>query len=253
MNRTILTPFFLGRFVPGLLDLTSEASVVNDQEPEGSVQLERMSSVHGRLAEAVVAAVSAGLRPVSIAGDCCTSLAVMAGLERAGVRPHLIWFDAHGDFNTFETSPSGFLGGMPLAMMVGRGELQLIRDLGLNPLVESRATLTDGRDLDPLEREALEASRVHFVPRVEALVEDSLPEGPICVHYDTDIVTSAEVPAQNYPVPGGPAADDLGRVFDRLAATGRIVAASVSTWNPELQGAAVSRRISMELLRRLVG
>jgi len=252
MKRTILTPFFLDQLVPGLLDLTSAASVVNDQEPEGSDQLERMSSIHGRLAEEVAAAVSSGVRPVSIAGDCCTSLAVMAGLERAGVRPHLIWFDAHGDFNTFETSPSGFLGGMPLAIMVGRGELRLIRALGLEPLVESRVTLTDGRDLDPLEREALEASRVHFVPRVEALVEDRIPAGPIYVHYDTDIVTAAEVPAQNYPVPGGPGAGDLGRVFDRLAATGRIVAASVSTWNPELDGAAESQRISMDLLHRLV-
>ncbi len=253
MNRTVLTPFFLDSLVPGLLELSSGDSVLNDREPAGKDLLERISSVHCRLADQVAAAVSSGFRPVSIAGDCCTSLAVMAGLERVGVCPHLIWFDAHGDFNTFETSPSGFLGGMPLAMMVGRGEQRLVRALGLTPLAESRVTLTDGRDLDPLEREALAASRVNFLPRVEALLEGSLPDGPIYVHYDTDIASAVEVPAQNYPVPGGPGAKELRRVFDRLAGTGKIVAVSVSTWNPKLPDAAVSRSVSMELLRRLLG
>jgi arginase len=83
---------------------------------------------------------------VSIAGDCCTSLGVAAGLLAAGIDPTLIWFDAHGDFNTWETTPSGFLGGMPLAMLAGRGEQTIVHGVGLKNLEESNIYLADARE-----------------------------------------------------------------------------------------------------------
>ncbi len=56
------------------------------------------------------------------AGDCVASLGVAAGLQRAGIEPSVAWLDAHGDFNTWETTPSGFMGGMPLAVLAGLGD-----------------------------------------------------------------------------------------------------------------------------------
>ena len=81
-----------------------------------------MSILHKEIAKHVSAALTGGSLPVSIAGDCCTAIGVMAGLQKARIQPLFIWFDAHGDFNTWETTPSGFLGGMPLAMIAGMGE-----------------------------------------------------------------------------------------------------------------------------------
>src|SRR5512136_997268 len=97
-----------------------------------------MSVLHQPLAEFTAQTVLHGDRPVSLAGDCCTPLGVLAGLQQAGLVPVLLWLDAHGDFNTWETTPSGFLGGMPLAMLVGRGDQTMAQAVGLRPLPESR-------------------------------------------------------------------------------------------------------------------
>ena len=105
---------------PGLEALACPSWRVNRPVlPEGDPR-DRMAIVHEAIAAWVEETLKRGRRPVSIAGDCCTSIGVLAGLQRAGVHPTLIWFDAHGDFNTPETTPSGFLGGMPLAMITGR-------------------------------------------------------------------------------------------------------------------------------------
>ena len=80
-----------------------------------------------------------------------------------------------------------------------------------------------------------------------------LPEGPLYVHFDTDILTSGEVPAQNYPVADGPTAELLGAVFEHLAESGRVVAASLSSWNPDLDRDRASEAICLAVYRRLLG
>ena len=115
---------------------------------------------------------------VVLSGDCVASLAVLAGVQRRGVRPSLVWFDAHGDFHTEASTTSGYLGGLPLAKAVGRGDLILPEAFGLTSLGEESVTLVDGRDLDPAEAEALAGSKVTHVSVAE-LDTDRLPEGPM--------------------------------------------------------------------------
>ncbi len=192
-----------------------------------------------------------GRRPVSIAGDCLSAIGVLAGLVRAGFDPFLIWFDAHGDFNTRETSPSGFLGGMPLAMIAGRGDQSIIQAVGLKPLSESRIILSDARDLDPGEKASLRSSAVSHLSDPRDLLRRPLPHGPLYVHLDTDVITPGEAPAQNYPAQGGLSVAELGAVFRRLAASGRIAAVSLSSWNPKLQQSELSQESSLSLLEAL--
>ena len=251
-NRMILTPLFLDQLRPGLKELAEADWRINEPDlPVGDVQ-QRMIAVHQPLSELVKTAVLSGERPLSIAGDCCTTIGVLAGLQKAGMDPTLIWFDAHGDFNTWATSPSGFLGGMPLAMLVGRGEQTMGEGVGLAPLSESRVILTDARDLDPQEAQTVEASAVMHLPDVTDLLEMPLPAGPLYIHFDVDVIDVADAPAMSYPAPGGPSVANLAEVFDRLAASGQVAAVSVSAWNPELDGDGRSRKVSMELLSRLV-
>jgi len=261
-DRIVVTPFFLDRPVPRLAALADDDWgddwVVNrpalDHDGEaGDDTQARMSRLHRPLAEIVAETIGQGRRPVSLCGDCCSAIGVLAGLQRAGLDPTLLWFDAHGDFNTWETSPSGFLGGMPLAMLVGRGEQTMARAVGLRPQPEERVILSDARDLDPGEREALDRSSVAQVADVARLSDLPLPEGPLYVHFDTDILTSDEVPAQNYPVADGPTAAALGAVFERLAETGRVVAASLSSWNPDLDRDGASEATCLAVYRRLLG
>lgn len=252
-NRFILTPFFLDRPRPELMEVAKADTRVNEPDlPEGDTQ-ERMIAIQRPLAELVKTAVHSGERPVSIAGDCCTTIGVLAGLQKAGLDPTLIWFDAHGDFNTWETTPSGFLGGMPLAMLVGRGEMRMGEGVGLTPLAESKVIMTDARDLDPGEATAVQGSAVIHLRQVTDLLERPLPEGPLYIHFDVDVLDTADLPAVSYPAPGGPALADLERVFDRLAQSGQVTAVSVSSWTPELDQDGRSRDLAMSLLGRLLG
>jgi arginase len=251
-NRLIVSPFFLDEPLTELRALAGEDWVVNSPALPGGDQQARMSAIHGALADLVAESVAGGDRPVSIAGDCCTAIGVLAGLQRAGVEPTLIWFDAHGDFNTWETTPSGFPGGMPLAMLVGRGEGTMPAAVGLETLPEASVCLTDARDLDPAEREALLESEVVHLTGVEDLMEYPLPGGPLYVHFDVDVVTPEEAPAQNYPAPGGPSSSTLDAVFRRLAESGQVAAVSLSSWNPRLDKDGGSQEVFMSLLETLV-
>jgi arginase len=179
-------------------------------------------------------------------------LAVFAGLQKAGLKPNLLWFDAHGDFNTWETTPSGFLGGMPLAMMVGRGEQTLPQNVGLQTVPESDIMLTDARDLDPGERMALEQSVVNVRTDPETLIDGPIPEGPLYVHFDSDILNPAEAPAMSYLAAGGPPSEVLRQVFKRLARGGQVIAVSLSAWNPKMDTDGRSRELVMSLLDELV-
>jgi arginase len=251
-NRFILTPFFLDQPIAGLNPLVEADWVINNPSLPDRTRLERMAALYEPLAVLVQTTVAQEERPVSIAGDCCTSLGVLAGLQRAGIDPTLIWFDAHGDFNTWETTPSGFLGGMPLAMLVGRGEQSLAARLDLASLPEESVILSDGRDLDPAEREALAGSDILHLPNVVQLLKVDLPPGPLWVHFDTDVIDAESAPGMNYPVAGGPSPSQLKEAFGFIAGTGRLVAVSLSSWNPELDQDGRSRAASLELLRVLI-
>lgn len=253
LDRFVLSPFFLDEELPALLELAEEGWIVNRPPLPSGEQQARMSAVQRPLAELVRGTVERGERPVSVAGDCCSMIGVVAGLQGAGVRPTVVWFDAHGDFNTPETSPSGFVGGMPLAILVGRGDQAMPRAVGLEPVPEERVILADARALDPGERELVSASRITHLERVADLLDHPLPEGPILVHFDTDVVDPSEVPAHHYPAPGGPSSEAVREVFRHLAATGRVAAVSVSTWDPRLDGDGPSRRVSMSLVGALTG
>ena len=248
----ILTPYFLDQPRPGLEELYQPEWQINQVELTGNAVIRRIAEIHASLADLVEGAVQHGRLPISIAGDCCTALGVLAGLVRSGLIPHLIWFDAHGDFNTWETTPSGFLGGMPLAMLAGLGEQTVLDILGIDPLPQKRIILTDARDLDPGEAELVAASQLTHLSDPLSLLETPLSEGPIWVHFDTDVVDPDYVPAQNYPAPGGINPDDLGWVFRHLAASGNIIAVSLSSWAPGLPGAEESRDICMGLLEMLI-
>ncbi len=252
-NQFILTPFFLDRYSALLEEVLQPGWTLNRAElPEAGEQQHKMSAYQHPLADFVAGCAGRGVRPVSVAGDCCTAIAFLAGLQRAGLEPQLIWLDAHGDFNTWETTHSGFLGGMPLAMMVGRGEQTLMQAVGARPLAETDVILCDGRDLDDEERLALAASRVtHLHSPVDLLAHPAL-DRPLYIHFDVDIINPNDAPAMSYQTPGGPAADELSACFRSLAVTRRIVGVSLSTWNPTLDSDKRSREVCMALLSDLV-
>ncbi len=226
----IAVPYFIGTAMSGLVT-PGPCFGLSPTLPDGTPQ-QRMAVLYRHLADRVALET----RPLIYAGDCFAPIGVLAGLQRAGIDPTLIWFDAHGDFHTWQTTQSGFLGGMPLAMIVGRGEQTIVDGAGLAPLDERRVVLVGARDLDPGEEEAVATSVLTVLSMVDVISKDP-PPGALHVHIDLDVVDPREMPAHNYPVPGGPSLRDMQGVLAHLAATGRVAAISFSTWNPALPGA----------------
>jgi arginase len=170
--------------------------------------------------------------PVVLSGDCLTALAVLAGVQRSGIDAALVWFDAHGDFHTEQTTSSGYLGGLPLAKAVGRGDLSLPEGLGLIPLAEDRVLLVDGRDLDPPEVVALGASQVRRAT-VDSVCA-ALPDGPLHVHVDLDVFDASLLTGLRFPAARGPGIEAVAGAVGTIAESGRLVALSIAaTWRPD--------------------
>jgi len=249
-TRWILTPQFFELPEPALAGVVPDGASLNGPHDIPDRSFFNLAKVHKPIAEFVNHAVLSGCVPVSVAGDCCAAIPVMAGLQVAGIAPVLVWLDAHGDFNTPETSPSGFLGGMPLAMMVGRGPQDLCSGVGMSPIDESSVWVVDGRDLDLLEREALEASQVHQVDMTgfEALQLNR----PVHLHLDIDVIDASEAPGTRYPVADGPSVAEAIAACRAFVEANEIVAISVSGWTGELDENGVTGAACDAVLQSIV-
>jgi arginase len=233
-------PYFLGQ----KLDQGTEVDQVHDSGiareigaawvtimPDYATHTTPVTAVNKALAEAILA--HRDHFPIIFAADCTSALGAVKGLvSEAGLG--VVWLDAHGDFNTPETSPSGFLGGMPLAMLVGRGEQNLMTGVGLQPLHEQDVILTDARDLDPGEAAALKASAVIHLPDVRDLQTFPLPDKPLYVHLDVDVINPDEMPAIRYAATGGPSLADTTAGLQRVVREGQVAGLLISLWNSDL-------------------
>jgi len=241
---TFAVPFFIGAPMLGF-EVPEPYTVIEPDLPDAT-PTERMAVLYDEVAEAV----SQTSLPVVYAGDCLSIIGVTGGLQRRGIDPTVVFFDAHGDFHTWETTASQFLGGMPLAMLSGRGEQTILEGVRVEPVDDDRIWLVDGRDLDPGEDEAVERSGIHHVS--VRWITDDPPPGDLYVHVDVDVVDPLEMPAVNYPTPNGPSVEAIVRAVGALHATGRVRAFSISSWNPALEGADVAatatRRIAAPFL-----
>jgi arginase len=159
--------------------------------------------------EALGAALDAGDQPVLLASDCSICVATLPAVALREPAARVVWLDAHGDFNTPATTGSGFLGGMCLAAACGRWDSGF--GAGVDP---RRVVMSDGRDLDPAEREELDAAGVRIVP--PHAVADAVRGERVFLHLDLDILDPS-VMAAGVPAPGGLSMDELRALLADLA------------------------------------
>ena len=233
----IQVPYHLDEYLPDL-DVPLPPDVVLTPDLPGGDMWGRLGALYSSLAAAVAGEAGRGVRPVVMSGDCTTALGTMSGLQRAGVDAGIVWFDAHGDVQTLETTTSGYLGGLPLRLLVGyRPELIATR-LGLRAVPEHQVTLVGARDLDPPEVSYLASAQIRRCG-VDELDAAGLPGGPLYVHVDLDVIDPAQLPGLRFPAPGGPGAAQLAGALNVLLGTGRVAAIGVAcTWYPGHSAAA---------------
>lgn len=228
---------------------TGEFLVLNPDLPDGDVW-QRMAALHAAAADQIAAAVRAGGTTTVLSGDCLVAMAALAGAQRAGVHPGIVWFDAHGDVHTLQTSTSGYLGGTSLRLVLGAHPELLAGPLGLQPLTEDRAVLVDARDLDPAEADYLATAGIRRTT-VDGLDAGDLPDGPLILHVDLDVIDAAELPGLLFPAPGGPPVSAVVEAVRRVLATGRVSVLDIACpWKPA--GEQRAQQARTDLLRALI-
>jgi arginase family enzyme len=174
-----------------------------------------------------------------VAGNCSVALTTLAAVHRHRPDARVLWLDAHGDFNTPETTQSRFLGGMPLSGAVGVWDA----GLGAEPFPPEGVVMAGVRDLDPLERQLLEDSPVTVVGAgLDTLVavQNALDRGAVYVHLDVDVLDPEHMPAQ-FPAPGGLRPDKLYDLLEAVADECEIVGVEVTALtDPEYAGTVAS-------------
>ena len=217
-------------------------------EIQTSFELMRM------LAGAVREALESGRFPIVLAGNCNTAIGTVAGLGADSVG--VAWFDAHGDFNTPETTRSGFLDGTAVAIITGRCWTQLSATIpGFMPIADERVCLIGTRDLDSLEAALLDESSVEVIEPKH--LRSSLPRAlrsirkhveSMYVHLDLDVLDSAVAPANTYALSGGLTLDDAEDALSQIAAEFRIAGITLSAYDPAVDTNGDAARAAIRLI-----
>jgi arginase len=226
--------------------------VLEPELPDGDIW-QRLAALDDAAANQIAAAVdgwaAGGDTTTVVSGDCLVALATLAGVQRAGLDPGLAWFDAHGDVHTLETSASGYLGGLSLRLALG-AHADLFGRLGLRALREDRVVLVDARDLDPPEAAYLAGSSVRCSSVADLGVSD-LPDGPLVLHLDIDVIDPVDLPGLLFPAPGGPSSSAVLAAVRRVLDTGRVAAFDIALpWHPAADGR--SERVRADLVAALL-
>jgi arginase len=191
------------------------------------------------LAVPIVREAIAGERRILILSGNCGPAALSAIGALNSQTTGVVWFDAHADFNTPDTSASGFLDGMSLAILTGRCWPSLAaRFAGFEPAPEANIVLVGARDFDSREATALRQSAIATISPLKmdaltrAVEELSKRVENIYVHLDVDVLDKSEGSANSYASAGGLSAQALYAALEAVEQSGRIRAASITSYEP---------------------
>ena len=208
--------------------------------------------------------VAAGDFAVFLGGDHSISIGSIAAASQRGP-VGVVWVDAHSDFNTPETSPSGNIHGMPVSALVGEGASPLVEVGATRPALKTSQIVQIGiRDLDAAERERLIRSGINvFTMRhvdelgmavVARQALDRLRHLPrIHVSLDMDSLDPAEAPGVGTPVPGGLTYREAHLLMEILGDSGRVTSLDIVEINPILDEMNKTAELAVELAASLLG
>ena len=225
----------------------------------------RMGLANGHLAEHVARVEKEGSLAVGLLANCNALMGMLGGLQDSGETGGgrtvgLVWIDAHGDFNTPETTLSGMLGGMPVAVSAGLALHRLRRESHLDPPIHTDHIVMAGvRDTDPEEQPLLEEHGLAIIPPENLRAGSEAVHEPmrrlsggvdlIYVHVDMDVLDPSEVPGHGLTVPGGPTSHELAATLAEIFRYPRVSGlgiASTPAYDDDPDG--VSRQAAYRLI-----
>ena len=210
-------------------------------------------------------ALDDGYFPLAIGGDHSIAMGTTAALSRRYRKIGVLWIDAHGDFNTEETTISGNIHGMSLATACGRGSPNLVGQLGRSSVAEEHCVLIGARDLDPLEREALKKSKVAvFTMRdidelgMYKVMKKALKiacDGTDALHvsFDLDSMDPLDAPGVGTPVQGGITYREAHLAMEMISECGKLKSLEVVELNPILDRYNNTGKLAIGLITSALG
>lgn len=219
-----------------------------------------------RTAGAVATSLQAGHFPLVLGGDHSVAIGSIHGAARQR-KLGVLWVDAHADFNTPETTPSGNIHGMPLAALCGLGDPRLTSLWGQSApaLDPQRVAVIGARDLDPGEKRNLKEAgvlvmsmeqidRLGMVRAVEKAIERiSRDVDGIFLSFDMDSLDPRHAPGVGTPVPGGLTYREAHLVCELVAETGKLVGLDLVEVNPILDVQNTTAALAVELAMSALG
>jgi len=212
-----------------------EPGGIERPNPPASTEIATSFSLYREVAVRAREARSNGALPIVLGGNCGVTLGAIADQSDVGV----LWLDAHADFNTPETTTSGFLDGMALAVLTGRCWRTMASSIaGFVAIPDDHVVLAGARDIDPAEEELLEESEVTVVRGFESL-EPALQSlrtrvSRLHFHLDADVLDADVARANVFAAKGGLTIAQLADVARLAAARFEIVSAAVTAYDPAI-------------------
>jgi arginase len=224
----------------------------------------RMALANANFADAVREGSRDDLITIGLEANCNDLLGMLAGLkydsDGNARRVGLVFIDAHGDFNVPETTLSGMLGGMPVAIAAGHALHNIRKTTGLaEPLYMSDIIWGGVRDLDPLEADRfteyeVQQFSVQDIRGLSANLKRQMGDladrvDVVYVHIDMDVLDPAEVPGHNLTVPGGPSSKELAAAVTLMFENPKTAALGIaSTPSFNLDPGGASRQAALNLI-----
>jgi arginase len=215
----------------GAIVRVEEAALTADEATEYG-GWKRLGMALGHFADIVAKNERDGYFTVGLLATCPSMPGLVAGLQHSGptrkpIKVGMLWLDAHPDFNTPETTRSGSLGGMPVAVATGRALQRMRLDARLDPPLSDRHVVMGGvRLTDPLEQQLLDQSQIEqlsvddlrkMTPAVFGQLDRlSRISDKIYVHIDMDVLDPREVIGHGNKVPNGPSSEQLAALFEAI-------------------------------------
>ncbi|HEV7236846.1 MAG TPA: arginase [Ktedonobacteraceae bacterium] len=218
------------------------------------------------LANIVFSTLQAQEFPLVLGGDHSIALGSLAGVARIHKDVGVLWIDAHGDFNTDQTTPSGNIHGMILAASAGLGHTRLTQVGGWSPKIHTQTiAIVGARDLDTGEKELLRSNAIHVFTMsdidqrgISEIMQQALTiagQGNDGIHLslDMDALDPKEAPGVGTPVRGGLTYREAQLAMELVADCGQLVAMDVVEVNPILDRENATALLAVELVLSALG